>query len=172
MKKIIFILLMANFLFSADIIGKKAPSFGVDNWVQTNKENLYIEDYKNKVLFILTFQDSCPYCHKKALPQLEDLQRMYADDKNIEFLVIETAFEDDAEYDVASAQSIIKDYHLKMPVGISKRDKYGRPIFMDTYKTGGTPWVTIVDKKGIIRYSNFQITLMNVVNMLETLANQ
>jgi len=43
---------------------------------------------------------------------------------------------------------------------------------MDTYKTGGTPWVTIVDKKGIIRYSNFQITLMNVVNMLETLAKK
>jgi len=172
MQKIFFILLMTNFLFSANIIGKKAPSFGVDNWVQTNKQNLDIEDYKDKVLFILTFQDSCPYCHNIALPQLENLQDVYTDDKNIEFLVIETAFEDDSEYDLSSAQSVIKEYNLKMPVGISKRSEFGRPVFMDTYQTGGTPWVTIVDKKGIIKYSNFQISLMHVIHTLDTLAKE
>jgi hypothetical protein len=28
---------------------------------------------------------------------------------------------------------------------------------MDRYETGGTPWVIVIDKRGIVRYSDFQL---------------
>lgn len=172
MKNILIVLLLINLLFSASIVGKKAPSFNIDTWLQSNNKSLDIDDYKGKVLFILTFQDGCSYCHDIGLPQLEDLQRMYEDYNDIKFLIVETAFESNAANDIDDAKFIIKQYHLNMPMGISKRNEYGRPVFMDTYQTGGTPWVTIIDKKGIIKYSNFQISLMNVVYMLEALEKE
>jgi hypothetical protein len=42
-------------------------------------------------------------------------------------------------------------------MGNSDRDEYDRPVFMDRYETGGTPWVIVIDKGGIVRYSDFQL---------------
>jgi hypothetical protein len=42
-------------------------------------------------------------------------------------------------------------------MGNSDRDEYDRPVFMDRYETGGTPWVIVIDKRGIVRYSDFQL---------------
>ena len=145
---------------SPRLLGEKAPSFGGIEWVQSFKDNLDISDLKGKVVYIATFQDVCLYCHEFGLPALQELYGLYKGEKDIQFIAIQTAFEDTSENDIKSAKSVIQEYELEgIPVGNSKRDEYDRPIFMDTYRTGGTPWVIIIDKDGIIQYSNFQINL-------------
>lgn len=144
---------------SPRLLGQKAPSFGNIKWVQSFKDNLDISDLKGKVVYIATFQDVCPYCHQVGLPALQELSEHYAGDAGVQFIGIQTAFEDEEENDLASISTVIKDYNLKIPIGNSPRDEYSRPLFMDTYRTGGTPWVIIIDKDGIIQYSDFQIHL-------------
>ena len=152
---------------SPRLLGQKAPSFGEIEWIQSFKDDLDIGDLKGKVVYISTFQDVCPYCHQFGLPALQELYELYKDEKDMQFIAIQTAFEDDSENDITSAKTVIKDYNLVgMPVGNSKTDEYDRPIFMDTYRTGGTPWVIIIDKDGIIQYSDFQIHLDLAMAML------
>ena len=47
-------------------------------------------------------------------------------------------------------------YGIKVPVGYDAHID-GVPIstFMLHYGTGGTPWITVIDKKGIVRYNGF-----------------
>jgi len=144
---------------SPRLLGEKAPSFGKITWIQSFKDDLDISHLKGKVVYISTFQDVCPYCHEFGLPALKELSEHYKDDNGVQFIAIQTAFEDDEENDIRSIKSVIKEYGLKIPVGNSSRDEYSRPLFMDTYRTGGTPWVIIIDKDGIIQYSDFQIHL-------------
>lgn len=149
-----FFITTALFADSPRLLNQKAPSFEVKEWIQSYKDDLDIDDLKGKVVYIATFQDVCPYCHEHGLPSLKELHEYYKDDKDVQFLAIQTPFEDEDGNDESTAKSVIKEYALTMPVGNSKRDQYDRPIFMDNYRTGGTPWVIIIDKKGIIRYSS------------------
>jgi thiol-disulfide isomerase/thioredoxin len=172
--------IIANLIFitslladsSTRLVGEIAPSFGIKQWVQGNNKNLDMKDLKGKVIYISTFQDGCPYCHRYGLPALRDLHGVYKEDKDVQFLAIQTAFEADEEYDLQSIKDVITEYKLTMPVGNSERDEYGRPAFMDRYKTGGTPWVIIIDKSGIVRYSNFQLHEDLAMDMIDNLKRE
>jgi thiol-disulfide isomerase/thioredoxin len=142
---------------STRLVGELAPSFGIKQWVQGNNKNLDMKDLKGKVIYISTFQDGCPYCHRYGLPALKALQEVYEGDKDVVLLGIQTAFEDEGEHDIESIQSVIDEYGFTIPMGNSDRDEYDRPVFMDRYETGGTPWVIVIDKGGIVRYSDFQL---------------
>ena len=47
-------------------------------------------------------------------------------------------------------------YGIKVPVGYDAHID-GVPIstFMLHYGTGGTPWITVIDKEGIVRFNGF-----------------
>lgn len=154
------------------LVGQKAPEFGVKTWVQSHNPNLDIGDLKGKVIYIATFQDGCPYCHRYGLPALQALEEVYKGDKNVQLIAIQTAFEDEGEYDIESAKNVINEYGYKIPVGNSDRDKYDRPVFMDRYQTGGTPWVIVIDKQGIIRYSDFQLHEDLAMSMIDRFKNE
>jgi thiol-disulfide isomerase/thioredoxin len=160
-----FVGLFAN--ASDRLVGKVAPSFGIKTWIQSYKADLDMKDLKGKVIYIATFQDGCPYCHRYGLPALQALEEVYKGDKDVQLLAIQTAFEDEGEHDIESAKNVIDEYGYKIPVGNSARDEYDRPVFMDRYETGGTPWVIVIDKEGIIRYSDFQLHEDLAMSMIE-----
>ena len=93
--KLLFLSLLFSLnLFALGIQGQKAPSFGVDTWLQTNgKNSLDIEDYKGKVLYVYGFQAWCPGCHSHGFPTLQKLSHHYKDDDKIAFVAIQTVFE-------------------------------------------------------------------------------
>lgn len=43
-----------------------------------------------------------------------------------------------------------------------------RSTIMEDYHTGGTPWIIIIDKKGVIRYSDFRIDTREAINIINT----
>lgn len=44
-----------------------------------------------------------------------------------------------------------------------------RSALMRNYRTGGTPWVIIIDKDGIVRYNDFHIQPDKAVQIIEEL---
>ena len=169
---ILFVLLFALSLNAIGILGKKAPSFNVDTWLQTNgNKHIDIEDYKGKVLYLYGFQSWCPACHSHGFPTIKKLSQYYKNDNNISFVTIQTTFEGYMVNTQLAAKVIIKKYNLTMPVGHSKRDE-DKPNFMDNYKTGGTPWIILVDKKGIVRFNNFHATPEELIDKIDYLNNE
>jgi peroxiredoxin len=159
-------------LYAVGIEGQQAPSFGVDKWIQTKgKTSIDIEDYKGKVLYLYGFQSWCPGCHSHGFPTLQKLSKYYKNDKNVAFVAIQTVFEGFSTNTITAAEKIIKQYNLTMPVGHSGINNQ-RSTFMLNYKSGGTPWTVIIDKKGIVRFNNFHLTVDELKMMIDVLKKE
>ena len=159
-------------LYALGIQGQKAPSFGVDTWLQTNgKTNLDIDSYKGKVLYVYGFQSWCPGCHSHGFPTLQKLSKHYKDDDKVAFVAIQTAFEGFMVNSVEAAADIIKKYSLLMPVGHSG-SRYKKSVFMNNYKSGGTPWTVIIDKNGIVRFNDFHADVNEIIDYMDVLKKE
>jgi thiol-disulfide isomerase/thioredoxin len=155
------------------MLGKGAPKWDVGPWHQlpTGKTSLDISDFKGKVLYIYCFQSWCPGCHQRGFPALQQVSRKYKDDDGVRFVVFQTVFEDRADKPVNTFENlkkIAKKYALTMPFAQSGSRK-DRSKVMRAYKTRGTPWTMIIDKKGIIRYSAFHISPAGAGQLIEKL---
>ena len=171
--KFLLIGIMMTFnLYALGIKGEMAPSFGVDNWIQSNgKSNLDINSYKGKVLYVYGFQAWCPGCHSHGFPTLQELSVHYKADQKIAFVAIQTVFEGFMFNSVSAAKDIIKKYALSMPVGHSgSSDK--KSIFMKNYKSGGTPWTVIIDKNGMVRFNDFHADVNQIIEFMDKLKKE
>ncbi|MBT3201344.1 MAG: TlpA family protein disulfide reductase [Phycisphaerales bacterium] len=155
------------------MLGKAAPKWEVGPWYQlpSGKTSLDISDFKGKVLYVYCFQSWCPGCHKRGFPALKQVSDKYKDDDSVRFVVFQTVFEDRASKPVNTFENlkeIAKKYGLTMPFAQSGSRKDKSKI-MRAYKTRGTPWTMIIDKKGVIRYSAFHITPTDAAKLIEKL---
>jgi thiol-disulfide isomerase/thioredoxin len=172
LKTLFILLLLAISLNARGIVGQEAPSFSVDAWIQVNgKGSLDIENYKGKVLYLYGFQSWCPACHSHGFPTLNKLSKHYEKNNDVGFVAIQTTFEGYYINTQLAAKLIVKKYDLKMPVGQSNRE-VGKKNFMDNYNTGGTPWIILVDKKGIVRFSEFHATPEELISMIDVLRKE
>jgi thiol-disulfide isomerase/thioredoxin len=155
------------------MLGKPAPEWEVGPWYQLpdGKESLDIADFKGKVLYMYCFQSWCPGCHSRGFPTLQKVSGKYKDDDEVKFAVFQTVFEDRADKPVNTFENLKKvarKFDLTMPFAQSG-SREDKSKVMRAYKTRGTPWTVIVDRKGVIRYSGFHITPGEASKLIEEL---
>ena len=140
------------------ILEKEAPELTVNDWYQLpdGKEGVSIKDLKGKVVYAYFFQSWCPGCHKMGFPSIQAVLKKHARDEDLSFLAIQTTFEGKTVNTSAKALATAKKYDLKIPIGHSESPQ-GTPKIMKDFRSGGTPWVVIIDKKGIVRFNDFHI---------------
>ena len=166
------LLLTLNLYSGTGIKGQNAPSFGDITWLQTDRnKNPKIEDYRGKVLYLYGFQSWCPGCHAHGFPTLHKLSKHYQGDSKVAFLAIQTVFEGFSTNTIDAAKAIIKRYALTMPVGHSGGDGQ-RSELMNNYRTGGTPWAIIIDKKGIVRFNGFGVDADKAITFIDFLKDE
>jgi len=172
-KYFILIVLFSLNLYGLGIAGQKAPSFGVDTWLQTtnDKKTLDIEDYKGKVIYLYGFQSWCPGCHKHGFPALQKLSKHYKGNDKIAFVAIQTVFEGFMINTELAAKLIIKKYDLDMPVGQSGTSD-NPSEFMKNYRSGGTPWTVVIDKNSIVRFNDFHADPDKLIEYLDVLIDE
>jgi len=155
------------------MLGKQAPKWEVGRWHQLpeGKASLDISDFRGKVLYIYCFQSWCPGCHKQGFPTLQQVAGKYQDDDSVKFVVFQTVFEDRKDSPVNTFENLKKiaaRYKLTMPFAQSGSHEDKSKV-MRAYKTRGTPWTMIIDKKGVIRYSSFRLTPDGAARLIEKL---
>ncbi len=140
------------------IVGHPAPDWEVSHWHQlpNGLESLNVGDYRGKVLYLYFFQSWCPGCHTSGFPTLVTLQREFADKDDVAFVVIQTTFEGHDENRADKLQPTAERYNLNIPFGQSAGE-FGTPEIMQRYRTGGTPWVVMVDKEGKVVFNDFHV---------------
>jgi len=57
---------------------------------------------------------------------------------------------------------------LNIPVGQSGRAGL-RSELIRSYRTGGTPWTVIIDRKGIVRFNDFAIEPKRAIALIDEL---
>jgi len=84
----------------------------------------------------------------------------------IKFVTIQTTFEGYSSNSFEKGVETLKKYNLSdLPMGQSG-EKNSRSKFMKNYRTGGTPWVIIIDKNGIVRYNDFHIGVKQATELM------
>ncbi len=106
---------------------------------------------------IYCFQHWCAGCHSGGFPALKQLYSAL-NDKDFGFAVIQTVFEGFEENTFDKLRMTQKKYDLNLPFGHDIPDEEA-PVstFMMDYRTGGTPWFTVIAPDGQIIYANFHI---------------
>ena len=152
------------------ITGQQAPEWAVSTWHQLpeGKSKLNVGDFKGKVLYLYFFQSWCPGCHSQGFPTLKSLHGKYKDDKEVGFAVIQTTFEGHRVNTASKLKSTAAKYKLPIPFGQSAGDS-GTPEIMRKYRSGGTPWVVVVDKSGKIQYNDFHVSPEKASKLIERL---
>ena len=148
----------ANAESELGILGKPAPKWSVDQWfnLPSGKKNLDIKDFRGKVLYMFCFQSWCPGCHSSGFPTLQKVMSRFKNNEDVAFVAIQTVFEGYSSNTFDHAKQVARKYKLTIPVGQSGVAGK-RSHVMAQYRTGGTPWVIIVDRDGVVRYNSFHI---------------
>ncbi|MBF0277854.1 MAG: hypothetical protein HQM13_08690 [SAR324 cluster bacterium] len=94
--------------------------------------------------------------------------KYYKDDPDVAIVAVQTAFEGFKVNTFGGTEQVAKKYDLQIPIGQSGTEEEPSPV-MKNYRTGGTPWVVIIDKEGIVRYNNFHIEAKYAIQGMEVL---
>ncbi len=147
------------------IKGAKAPKWEIPIWIDENgyalDKPIEIDDYHNKVVVMLGFQSWCQGCHKSGFPSLKALIDIYKEEANVQFLAVQTVFEGPEINTEERLLELKKQYQLSIPFGHDTGETHGRTRsnIMYHYRTGGTPWIIIINRQGIVVYNEFRIGL-------------
>jgi thiol-disulfide isomerase/thioredoxin len=139
------------FEISDPLIGKHAPSLDISLWI--NGEGVALEDLRGKVVVLEFFQLWCPGCNSFSIPLMKEWFEEYPNNQEIQFLSVHTVFEGHSYQTVSRLRQFIREKKIKHLVGVDRH--FGNdplPVTMKRYKTGGTPSMVILDKRGVIRF--------------------
>lgn len=140
------------------ILGKPAPAWSVGQWLNLppGKQKIDIQDFHGKTVYLFGFQSWCPGCHSSGFPTLKRVMSRFKENDDVAFVAIQTVFEGFASNTFDHAKQVARKYELAIPVGQS--GERGKPSkVMGRYRSGGTPWVVIIDRDGVVRYNGFHI---------------
>lgn len=152
------------------IVGRPAPHWKVSAWHQlpNGKQTLDVTDFKGKITYLYFFQSWCPGCHARGFPTLKAINKQYQNDEAIKFATIQTTFEGHRINTADKLAPTAKKFELNIPFGQSA-GKNGTPEIMQKYRSGGTPWVVIIDKQGVVRYNDFHISVEDATKLINSL---
>ena len=157
----LFAALFISLVMSTNLLqaapGEPAPRWDIETWF--NSEPLDVEDMKGKVVIIDFFQMVCVGCRRFSIPVVKGWEHRFKAQiaaGDLKIVSIHTVFEVHQIQTNTRLKKFLKKIKINHPVGVD-RHKFGEwmPETMRSYKTKGTPEITIIDKKGIIRFQKF-----------------
>ncbi len=155
------------------IIGQAAPSWGVTQWTNLpqDQKTLDITDFSGKVLYLYCFQSWCPGCRQYGFPTLVDLVDRYETAEDVAFVAVQTVFEGYQINTAPAGRRMAQEFGLDIPVG-HDGSKGKRSILMRRYRTRGTPWAIIIDKRGTVRFNGFHIAPDDAAELIDQLRDE
>jgi thiol-disulfide isomerase/thioredoxin len=139
----------------------KAKELRVADWIDAAGKSmdkpLRLSDLGDGYKIIYAFQHWCPGCHSHGFPTLRYLHDNLAD-KGFGFAVIQTVFEGGEVNTFDKLRVNQEQYGLKVPFGHDVPPEGERyPTFMEDYRSGGTPWFTVINPQGEVVYADFRL---------------
>jgi len=155
------------------ILGRQAPAFQIDTWIGPDGSELgdpvRLKDLRGKFVFLLFWQSWCPGCHERGFPTLRTVSEHFADSDRIAFFAVQTVFEGFSINTADKIREVREKFDLRMPMAHDDGSRHDRErsYLMDRYRTGGTPWIVIIDPSGRVVFNNFHISSDRAIEYLE-----
>lgn len=152
-------------------IHQTAPELRVPLWIDGNGQKLekplQLADLGDGWKILFAFQHWCPGCHSRGFPTLKKLYDELAT-KGVGFAVIQTVFEGAAQNTFDKLAANQSQYGLPIPFGHDPLPEGERhPSFMEDYRSGGTPWFTLITPDHQVAYADFGISADRLIEAWE-----
>ena len=150
------------------IVGREAPELRVDYWLDSKgepREPFQLSLHQGKWVLLKCFQNWCPGCHSHGLPALKKMSDALADNPKVAFAGIQTVFEGSLFNTQSKVLKIQQDYDLKIPMGHDPGDE--RSFTMMDYRTGGTPWMILIDPSRRVVFNDFGLDADKAIEYLK-----
>ena len=142
------------------IVGQPAPTWqGLDTWFQLpkGKKALDVSDLKGKVVYLYFFQSWCPGCHSRGFPTLQHVRHQFGSRDDVIFVAVQTVFEGFHTNTAKKALSTVESFSLDIPTAHDPGRGGSGSLLMKRYRSGGTPWTILIDRKGVVRFNGFRL---------------
>ncbi len=150
------------------IVGRTAPELEIDYWIDRhgNPTSFSLTEHKGKWVFLKCFQSWCPGCHSHGLPAVKKISDALENNPRVVFAGIQTVFEGFGTNTVDKVRKVQLQYDLQFPMGHDPGEPNGHPATMINYRTGGTPWMILIDPHQEVVYNDFGIDADKVIDFL------
>jgi hypothetical protein len=150
------------------IQGRLAPELEIDYWIDRNGDPAHfnLANHEGKWIFLKCFQSWCPGCHEHGFPALKRISDALSDHPNIAFAGIQTVFEGHYTNTVDKVREIQLRYDLRISMGHDPGLEGGRPQTMVDYRTGGTPWMILINPQRQVIFNDFGIDVDKAIAFL------
>ena len=151
------------------ITGRPAPELHVDHWIDANGDPgaFSLAENEGKWIFLKCFQSWCPGCHDHGFPALERISQALNGNPGIAFAGIQTVFEGHFVNTADKIREIQLRYNLAMPMGHDPGPDGGHPRTMIDYRTGGTPWMILIDPGRQVVFNDYGIDVDKAIAFLQ-----
>jgi hypothetical protein len=143
------------------IQGKMAPALQVGEWIDAgrNPSSFSLAAAKGRWVLLKCFQSWCPGCHSHGFPTMKKVLDALGDDDRLAIADIQTVFEGFGTNTRDQVREIQLRYKLTVPIGHDAGNPDGdhHPHIMRAYRTGGTPWIIIIDPTGRVAYNHYSL---------------
>lgn len=152
------------------IVGRSAPDLEIDYWIDRNGEptGFDLAATRGSWVFLKCWQDWCPGCHSHGFPALKRIADAFLDHPHVTVVGIQTTFEGFGTNTRDKVRKIQLQYELPISMGHDAGDPDGdhRPSTMRNYRTGGTPWMILIDPRGVVVFNDFSIDAERLIDFL------
>ena len=151
----------ANAQTTRGIEGSEAPEIELDYWIDANGDpgKFSVLEARGKWVFLKCFQDWCPGCHSSGFPTLQKFSERFHDHPQVAIAGIQTVFEGYTTNTLEDVRKLQLRYELPITMGHDpgNPETHARPVTMQRYRTGGTPWLILVNPAGVVVYNGFHV---------------
>ncbi len=141
------------------ILDQLAPELTVSYWIDRDGRptTFDLASARGKWVFLKCFQNWCPGCHSHGFPALKKVTDALVDNQRVVIAGIQTVFEGFASNTKDALRSLQLRYELPIVMGHDPGDPKGEhwPSTMRNYRTGGTPWMILIDPQGFVVFNDF-----------------
>ena len=154
------------------IVGRTAPEIQASSWIGPDGEptTFSMAEITGRWVYLKCFQSWCLGCHEHGFPTLARVSEAFAGDERVAFIGLQTVFEGFWTNTADKVRDIQQRYALHMKMGHDAGDPKGdhRPATMRRYRTGGTPWIVLIEPGGRVVHNGYHVDPDRVIAFLET----
>ncbi len=154
------------------IVNQDAPELEISQWTDAvgDATTFSVAESRGKWVFLKCFQSWCPGCHSSGFPTLVKVQEALGDNDGLAIAAIQTTFEGFQTNTADKIPDIRVRYGLTVPIGHDAGDPEGErlPQTMRDYRTGGTPWLILINPAGVVAFNGFHADAGRLIAFLES----
>lgn len=154
------------------IEGQAAPELTLDYWIDGNGKpsNFSVHESRGKWVFLKCFQNWCPGCHSSGFPTLKAFSDEFYGHPKVAIAAIQTVFEGYHSNTQDAVRELQLRYELPVTMGHDPGNKetHAVPSTMRKYRTGGTPWLVLINPDGMIVFNGFHVNSNKLIEYVGT----